>query len=159
MVDYMDLDTFASTMWSRPFIIDGHPGNVFLPLSDDQWLEGERVASAPLDSNPSCTWNSLCDSPNQNEWAWFLVCLAVHRQVLQATSLPATRVRVQALQDANAYLGCFALALPERFQVDSGYMIFDETHFIGSNWVVCISLLLYLYVNKGLRCLFPPCPL
>ena len=145
-----DLDTFASTMWSRPFSIDTHAGNVLLPISDDQWLRGERVASAPLNSDPSCTWNSLCDSPNQNEWAWFLVCLAVHRQVLEALSLPATRARVQALEDANAFLGCFTLALPERFQVDSSSMIFDETHFVASNWVVCISLLLCLYVNPVL---------
>jgi hypothetical protein len=50
---------------------------------------------------------------------------------------------LQAIQNAEAMAGCFAMALPESFETDTDTLIFDEKHFTASNWVLCTVMMLH----------------
>lgn len=132
-----EMDTFASTLSLRPFTIDGRFMQVLLPVSDKAWCDKIQIPSVPL---IDMAWEKLCDSPNQDERAWFLICLSILRQAFEAALLPGTSK--QALHDAEAAIGCFVLALPSTFQIEPGSIVFDETNFSRSNWVVCTLIAL-----------------
>ena len=142
-----DLDTFMSAVSATPFAIEEPPTHIFLPIPDRAWDKNERVVSVPMSSDVMSTCESLCRSPNQSEWAWFLVCTAVMRQIVAAVSEPTTDERV--MKDTEATLTCFALALPEKFQLDAESLNFDETSFEASNWVLNTAILLQWLVHAS----------
>ena len=130
-----EMDTFASALSGRPFAIDARRMSVLLSVSDKAWFENQRVPSVPLDTSTGMAWKELCDCPNQDERAWFLVSLSILRQISEALLAPTPRK--QALQDVEAVIGCFVLALPETFHVGSGSILFDDHNFSRNNWVIC----------------------
>jgi hypothetical protein len=136
-----NMDLFSSTIASKPYAIDSRRANVLLPITDEAWLDNKRVASVPLNQDRHSVWKSLVGCPNQNEWAWFLVCTAVLRHIIEELSVPTGRL--QAIQNAEAMAGCFAMALPESFETDTDTLIFDEKHFTASNWVLCTVMMLH----------------
>ncbi|EED19613.1 hypothetical protein TSTA_028940 [Talaromyces stipitatus ATCC 10500] len=135
-----EMDTFSSAMSRRPFAIDCRFTQVLLPVSDIAWYNKTRVPSGFLNLHLDMPWKCLCDSPNQEPRAWFLISLAAFRHSFEVMLLP--EAHPQLLHDAEAMIACFALALPQNFQTDSGSMVFNKTNFARNNWIVCTLIIL-----------------
>ena len=135
-----ELDTFASTMSARPYTIDRHRMQVLLPASDENWYSATPIASAPIGPTATTAWKSLKDSPNQDKRAWFLVTnflmeLAYELWVQRNISL-------QAKEDMERALSCFALILPDDFHLSSGSLVFDDNQYKSSNWIILTNIML-----------------
>jgi hypothetical protein len=135
-----ELDTFGSTISTRPYMIDKRRMNVLLPVSDTAWFTESPVMSTMLKGKPVEVWNKLQNCPNQDERAWFLVAnylMSLANDLLQ--SLP--EVSQQEQEDLEAVCRCFRLALPLQFKLGTGTLAFDETNFARANWIICTHLM------------------
>ena len=140
------LDNVSSAIACRPLNIDSSTMEVRLPVSDDHWFAARYTESSLISPmGLSQVWRSLQDGPNQDAYAWFLVCNELLRS---AYNLFAKRHRlmddIKALQSA---LQCFALALPRSFRVTASNMTFDEHNYTEKNWVICTVVILQGYVS------------
>jgi hypothetical protein len=135
-----DMDTFVSSMLGRPFAIDERHMSVLLPIHDNAYMNDIKVSSVPMDHSAYTTCRQLQSSENNSEWAWFLACTAVLRQVLHTVSSPIPDE--QACNDVEAVVGYFAIALPESFQLNPGSLLFDDTNFSASNWIMNTAVML-----------------
>ena len=132
-----ELDAFASVISRRPFTLDRNRIHVFLPVSDDAWFAGEPVASAMINPEILHCWESLQDSPNQDERAWFLLGNYI---MVQAHDLGQQRsINPKLVKDIESAVTCFSLLLPEKFHVGSGYLLFDRGY-QKSNWIILTQL-------------------
>lgn len=137
-----ELDTFASAVSCRPHSIDRARMVVRLPVSDENWFSDTPQDSPVVDPDPLHAWHALRDSPNQDERAWFLVSnyllLIAHELLSQNEPGP------QAIKDIERAVCCFNSALPPHCRVDGGLeqAIFNSTHFVKWNWVICTNIMI-----------------
>lgn len=139
-----EMDTFSSAISMRPFGIDGRVVQVLLPVSDHNWIHKTQAPSAFLDSMTRMPWQSLSTSSNQCERAWFLVCLAVLRQAVDAV---LSKASTQALHNAETTIGCVFLALPSSFHNLSISTSVWQTNMAGFNWMACSIIALNWYAD------------
>ena len=130
-----DLDTFTSVSSNRPPLMDASNVDVFLPITDEAWRRGDRTVSVPLTQDIYTTSEKLIASTNDSKWAWFLVCTAVLRQVVEAVRLPMPNQT--QVERAEVAMADFSLALPNIFQLDKEDMLFEENNFAAYNWILC----------------------
>jgi hypothetical protein len=135
-----DLDGLVSSMSLRPFNLDRHCMHVLLPVCDEAWYSGTITVSAPIASSASLAWKSLQGCPNQNERAWFLLVTYLFRLTCEAASSPTSSS--QSINTIDTAVACLLLALPESFDLGTGRILFDESHFKESNWIMCTHILL-----------------
>ena len=135
-----ELDAYASTVAGRPYAIDSSQFQVLLPVPDENWFSRTPVASAALDPDPTIAYKCLRGCDNQDERAWFLVVLAL---VLQAHALwRRTAASKKAQEELESVLSCFAMILPEKFDVSPGTLYFNKDNFQQCNWIVSTNILL-----------------
>jgi Fungal specific transcription factor domain len=140
-----DMDTFANSVAFTPFSLDLRHANVLLPMPDEAWLQSRKVSVTYLVADSPSPWMRLSDSPNQSSWAWFLAGTTILRQVLDIVSCP--QPQTQDLDQVEACANCFAMILPETFQLESISMSFDESNFGEMNWIVSTLMMLQAYAS------------
>lgn len=140
-----DMDTFANALALTPFALDLRWANVLVPVPDDAWIGPRRIASTYLDANSPSPWKRLSHLPEQSSWAWFLAGTIVLRRALEAVQ--RQKLGDQALDDLDAHACCFAMALPEVFQLGLNALSFDDHNFGEMNWVMSTLIMLQLYVS------------
>lgn len=135
------LDNVSSSIACRPHNIDTSTMDVLLPVADDDWFAGRWVDSSPISpKGPSQAWRSLQDSPNQDAYAWFLVCNELLRS---SYNIFAKRHRhMEEIKILQSVLHCYALALPRNFRMVASNMVFDDHNYTEKNWVTCTIVLL-----------------
>ncbi|KAJ9612791.1 hypothetical protein H2204_014896 [Knufia peltigerae] len=136
-----ELDTFASTVSKRPYMIDRNTMRVLLPVSDEHWFAGHPVASAPMGCTPSTAWKSLQNSPNQDERAWFLIAnflMALANDLM----IRGENVQKSAKEEMELAITCFSLSLPEQFRLTCNALVFNDTTFARSNWIIATNIML-----------------
>jgi hypothetical protein len=134
-----DLDGILSSMSLQPFSLDRHCMHVLLPVCEG-WFSGTKIVSAPIASNASLAWKSLRESSNKNERAWFLLVTYLFRLTCEVASSPTSSSK--AISTIDTALACLLLALPESFDLSSGRILFNESHFKGSNCTICTHILI-----------------
>lgn len=135
-----ELDAYASTLSGRPYAIDQSQIHVLLPAPDENWFSQKPVASTALGPDPMTSYKCLRGRANQDERAWFLV---VNSLVLQAHALWRRRGASKgACEELESVLSCFAMILPEKFDISSGLLSFDGESFQKCNWIVLTNVLL-----------------
>ncbi|KAH9216317.1 fungal-specific transcription factor domain-containing protein [Leptodontidium sp. 2 PMI_412] len=136
-----ELDTFSSTIACQPFIIDLSRIDVHLPVSDEAWFGMKPVVSAPLASRrPFEVWRSLKESPNQNDYAWYLISNCLMRQAQQM--FENREATIDVLENFQATVNCCALSLPSRFSISSANITFNDTNFSSGNYIIGTHLML-----------------
>lgn len=139
-----ELDTFASTLSCQPFVIDIYRIDVLLPVSDKDWFNCKPVPSALLASKePLEVWRSLKDSPNQNEYAWYLVSNCLMRWTHETFEKRETSL--QTLESLLSAINCFSLSLPSTCRLSPANMIFNDANFPGKNWIIATHLMVQRY--------------
>ncbi|KAH8808972.1 fungal-specific transcription factor domain-containing protein [Xylogone sp. PMI_703] len=134
-----ELDIFVSTTLRRPYAIDMNRVWVLLPVSDFHWFFNTPISSSPMIIDPACAWQTLQDSQNQDERAWFLVSLFLMRLASEGSFGRLNEDK----EDLRAGLENFALLLPHRFQLGHTMLLFDESDFAHSNWVIQTLLMVH----------------
>ncbi|KAM5358689.1 hypothetical protein ACJZ2D_015080 [Fusarium nematophilum] len=135
-----ELDTFGSTLASRPSAINRQRIAVHLPVSDAAWFAQEPVASALVGIRPAEAWKCLLDSPNQDERAWFLLA-----NYLMALTYEAASSGQACSSDQDELVGvltCFNLAMSQRFSLETHAVLFDLDNFTKHNWIIGMHLML-----------------
>lgn len=135
-----ELDTFASTVSKRPYMIDRNTMRVLLPVSDEHWFAGNPVASAPMGCTPATAWKSLQDSANQDERAWFLI--ANFLMALANDLMIRENVQRSAKEEMELAITCYNLSLPEQFRLTCNALVFNDTTFARSNWIIATNIML-----------------
>lgn len=135
-----ELDRFGSILSQRPYGLDDRSAKVLLPVSDAHWLANTPIESAMLDPRPQKAWQSLQGSPNQNVWAWFIVCS--HVVSLTYGSIGQGREGDSDNCDFETLLACFNLALPQQFNIHDYPPVVNKENHPHYNWVVSTRLLL-----------------
>ena len=128
-----DMDTFANSMALTPFVLSFRHANVLLPMSDDEWLGSQSCTPTYLEADTSTPWKKLSNLPKQGAWAWFLVGTTILRQAVDAG---ISRTNFQDLERVEICADCFAMVLPEIFQLDVASVSFTEQNFGEMNWVM-----------------------
>lgn len=136
-----ELDTFGSTVSTRPYTIDRRRIAVLLPCSDEAWFAMAPIPSARLETEPSRAWKSLQGCANQDERAWFLIA-----NFLVSISHDLSQRRQGVSEDDKLELEhafcCFQLALPSSFHLGTGVVGFGSTNFARSNWIIATHLMM-----------------
>lgn len=140
-----EMDTFSSTTSLRPYAINDRQFWVLLPLSDQCW-EGATplISSAFLGPCFDAPWQALSYSENQNERAWFLICLAVLRMACETALSP-----MASLKDINhmeGVIGSLSLSLPSTFHILPKNSEIDKSKWHEYSWIICSSIVLEWYV-------------
>ncbi|KAH7408962.1 fungal-specific transcription factor domain-containing protein [Cadophora sp. MPI-SDFR-AT-0126] len=136
-----EVDTFSSTIACQPSVIDLSRIDVHLPVSDEAWFGMKPVQSAPLASRkPFEVWRSLKESPNQNEWAWYLISNCLMRQAQQMFENRETNIDL--LENFQSTVNCCALSLPSRFGISPANITFDDTNFSSGNYIIGTHMML-----------------
>ena len=134
--------SYHRTVACRPYFIDWSTIETLLPCDDEYWYASNPIASGPLKPDPSETWKSLQDSPNQSAHAWFL--LANHLMSCAHTALlrrdGTDRLSPETLALLESASACFEMALPTEFQDDMPLQFTEESR-TRDNWVVCLHLM------------------
>ncbi|CAM5999621.1 unnamed protein product [Sphagnum balticum] len=143
-----DMDTFANAVTFTPFALNMQQAKVLLPMSDRAWFGSQNIITAHLDANNATPWTKLSDSSCQSAWAWFLAGTTLLRQAVdKVMSQEFESLDVESLE---AHADCFAMALPELFNLDSDALCMDEENYEEVNWVVSTLLMLQWYVLMSL---------
>jgi hypothetical protein len=140
-----ELDLFISDVSNRPPAIAQEQMRVLLPVSDQCWFSETPISSNHLRCDPESAWKSLYGSINQDERAWF----SVSRYLLWLSfcSKQKPSQSAQARSTVELSISCFALSLPESFQLGRRCtLIFDDDHFSKSNWIMGTHLMLQALV-------------
>ena len=135
-----ELDMFSATVLHRPHTIDKSQINVLLPVSDEAWFADMPVRSVPVLASPLEIWKTLKDSSNQHDRAWFLIT-----SFIRATTHDIVQRRqttAQNITDFQASITCFALLVPERFNLQLVRGRFDASNFSSCNWIIAHHLML-----------------
>lgn len=136
----LDLDNFGSCLSHRPVNIDRHRMHVLLPVLDKYWFAEQPVTSGFLDPDPLNAWKSLKGSQNRNPHAYYLVANALqmfaHEWSMKGSIRPEFRENVEST------IACFAMSLPDEFDLENGNMCFSPDHVNFDNWVICLHLML-----------------
>ncbi|KAJ9608844.1 hypothetical protein H2200_006615 [Cladophialophora chaetospira] len=136
-----ELDMFSGTILKRPHTIDKTHINVLLPVSDEAWFSDTPVASVAVIPDPLLAWKTLKDSPNNDDRAWFLV--ASFLRALAHDIIHRRHTTAQTIADFLSSLTCFSLIAPQRFQLSSMCLGFDDSNFAGNNWIICTHMILH----------------
>jgi hypothetical protein len=137
-----EMDTFSSTVSSRPYGIDSRVVRVLLPVSDQEWIKNSQARSVSLGSNTELPWQRIVGSSNQSERAWFLVCLAVLRRTVDTILSGAS---IQELQKVEGIIGCAFLALPFSFYDLPLSKATWQSNVVTYNWMACSLIALNWY--------------
>ncbi len=135
-----EMDIFISTMFCRPATIDQDHLFVLLPVADTAWFRGERIYSSWFGSERILNWCCLQGSPNHHERNLYLVSSSVFK-LLHDTTLDPHMSR-QSMEKRLFAAECFLLSLPPRLQVHASDFTFDSVNVQGSNWVICLNLMI-----------------
>ncbi|KAL4861565.1 fungal-specific transcription factor domain-containing protein [Aspergillus spectabilis] len=136
-----ELDTFSSTVACQPPTIDLSRLDVHLPVSDEAWFNMKPVSSALLASRkPLEVWKSLKGSPNQNDYAWYLISNCLMRQAQQM--FESREASSEVLNNFQSSVNCYALTLPARFSISPANITFNETTFSSSNYIIGTHIML-----------------
>ena len=138
-----DIDTFLSFMALRPSTAGHHKMQVLLPVPDEIWLTGKIVSSTYLEPENAMPWRRLSDSPTQSAWAWFLASTTLARQVTDIMLSPSPSEEV--LEEVEAKLTCYTLALPESFRIDLNVVRLNSEQAQGMQWIISSLLLSQRY--------------
>lgn len=141
-----EMDTFSSTVSSRPYGIDSRVVRVLLPVSDQDWIRHSQARSAPLSSSSEMPWLEILGSSNQCERAWFLVCLAVLRRTADTILSGAS---IQELQTVEDTIGCAFLALPSSFHDLPLSKEMWQSNVAAYNWMACSLIALNWYETES----------
>ncbi|KAL3481707.1 fungal-specific transcription factor domain-containing protein [Aspergillus californicus] len=134
-----ELDTFGSIIMQRPFAIDRRH-RVHLPLSDQDWFSDRQVPSVPLKVDLGNCWQTLLETDNQNERAWYLV--AMHIMALaHDRSLTIDGVAAEEKLALENEVACLKLSLPWSSQQKPGNLG-QGVHSTRHNWIIGTQLLL-----------------
>lgn len=135
-----ELDTFGSMLLMRPFAIDRRHVRVRLPVSDQDWYNGNPVDSEVIHFHEGDDWESLRSSPNQSPRAWFLVANHILSKVYDRLLLNETTsaIEYECLQNE---IGCMKLSLPSTFHLSATHLDV-ENGTTANNWIVGTHLLL-----------------
>lgn len=134
-----DLDVFVCTITCQPFGIERSTMRVLLPVSDASWYFGLATKASILRLQPSQTWKSLRDSPQQSARNWFLVSNHLAACIADATRCPSRTSPDQIIEFEGA-LSCLKLMLPASFQMKD--LQIDPKNFAEGNWIISTHLML-----------------
>ncbi|KEF55547.1 uncharacterized protein A1O9_08297 [Exophiala aquamarina CBS 119918] len=135
-----ELDSFGSYVSRKPFAIDRSAFSVFLPVADEYWFSGQRVASTRLPAGPEGSWAALRASPNQSERAWYLAAADIMSQSAECLQ-QRSKVKSQRLCMLKNEISCLRLSLPPNFRLSTDYMSSSAPR-CRSNWIIGTHLTL-----------------
>jgi len=140
-----EMDTFSSTTSLRPYAINGRQFWVLLPLSD-QCLEGNTplISSAFLGPCFDAPWQALSHSDNQNERAWFLICLAVLRLACETALSPMATFK--GVNNIERIIGSLLLSLPYTFHLSPNKTDINKSNWHEHSWIICSNIAIEWYV-------------
>ncbi|KAH8797269.1 hypothetical protein F5884DRAFT_715833 [Xylogone sp. PMI_703] len=135
-----ELDTFTSIITRQPFAIEMQRLKVCLPVSDDAWFSCTPVSSVSISSEkPLEAWRTLENSPNQSEFAWYLVA---HDYMRWAYDYYETCLA--SAEQLHAFLSaikCLHITLPPNFNLSLSTG-FNRTTYGQRNHVLSTHILL-----------------
>lgn len=134
-----ELDTLDSVASRRPFSIDRDRFHVRLPVSDEAWFAGVPVASPLFSPDITVCWKILRSSPNQDERAWFLLSNYIMAQVHELGQRGT--VGKSRLEEFETVLACFSLLFHDKQRPGLENLIFDETTYAKTNWLILTQLM------------------
>ncbi|RDW79297.1 fungal specific transcription factor domain-containing protein [Aspergillus mulundensis] len=134
-----EVDTFGSVMSRRPSSVNRSMMAVRLPVADAAWFADTPVQSPVIDPRPSKAWGILQESPNEHEWAWYIVA---HFLMTIASEYAASRHTTRHDEDELAEsMACFSLLIAQRFSLESlGFS--QPIDAAKHNWVIGMHLML-----------------
>jgi hypothetical protein len=136
-----ELDTFGSSVSSRPFMIDPTRMSVSLPVSDEIWLSDIETTSAKLIADPGSSWKSIHNVENQTPRAWFLVTnflMSLAHVLSQRKAGISLDTRIRLEYD----ISCVKLALPPSMSLDAEFPISDPVGRLDRNWTIGTHLMI-----------------
>ncbi|KAH8802604.1 fungal-specific transcription factor domain-containing protein [Xylogone sp. PMI_703] len=138
-----ELDTFASVISRRPFMIQMDRVRVRLPVSDVLWFENTAINSPRIEDNkPLDIWRTLETSSNQSEYAWYLVA---HSHLRWAHEYYESRTAsLGHLTEFLKAIKSFCLSLPPTFDLLSPTMTARLSHTVR-NHVMTTHLMIRKY--------------
>lgn len=139
-----EMDTFSSTISLRPYAIDDRQVRVLLPLSDQCWEGNTPISSAFLGPSLDAPWQALSYSENQNERAWFLICLAILRMACETALSPMASLR--GVNHIEEIIGSLLLSLPSTFHLLPNKTDIDKSNWHEHSWIICCNIALEWYV-------------
>ncbi|KAJ4142007.1 hypothetical protein NW754_014797 [Fusarium falciforme] len=88
-----EMDVFASTIKRCPLAIDWSVNEIYLPIPDRDWFNGQYRQSSFLHPQPGERWKRLKKCDNDSPTAWFIVLNSIMRdaQALARGSLQGIR--------------------------------------------------------------------
>ncbi|EXJ70978.1 uncharacterized protein A1O5_05971 [Cladophialophora psammophila CBS 110553] len=137
-----ELDVFAATILRRPHSINKDQMHVLLPVSDASWFSDTPTESIFLQTDFLHEWQTLENCPNADERAWFLVTTLLMARAADLAS-PENTFTLQDIVNFGSALNCFALLLPQWFQLDFVRAPFDERNFAANNWALLTIFMLH----------------
>ncbi|KAH7018792.1 hypothetical protein EDB80DRAFT_869483 [Ilyonectria destructans] len=133
-----ELDCFNAVTYRCPPRIDRKNMHVFLPVSDTAWFNGSPMGSSLFSADVMLTWKCLRDSPNRDEYAWFLIgnyiLIMAHELGQQRTS------SCESIDILEMVLSSFALLFHEVFSDSTGRLAFSESTYARNNWLIFTRL-------------------
>lgn len=141
-----ELDVFAATILRRPHALNKDQVHVLLPVSDDLWFSDTPTESTFLQTDMLHTWQTLENFPNADERAWFLVTTFLMARAADFAS-PERSSTSQDILNFESTLNCFALLLPQSFQLDFVRAPFNEGTFAANNWALLTVFMLHTFVQ------------
>lgn len=150
-----EVDTFGSIMSRRPSSINRSMMAVRLPVADAAWFADTPVHSPVIDPRPSKVWRILLDSPNENEWAWYIVANFLMTVVSEFAGGRHTSQRDE--DELVNSITCLSHIISKRFSLESLDLLEpnDTAAAAKHNWLVGMHLML-LCARSTVRASFTP---
>ncbi|OAP55543.1 hypothetical protein AYL99_10516 [Fonsecaea erecta] len=137
-----ELDVFAATILRRPHSINKDQMNVLLPVSDATWFSEMPTESILLRTDFLHEWQTLESCPTADERAWFLVTTLLMARAADLAA-PENTFTLQDVVNFGSTLNCFALLLPQGFQLDIVRTPFTEANIGANNWALLTVFMLH----------------
>ena len=141
-----ELDVFAATILRRPHAFNKDQMHVLLPVSDNLWFSETPAESTSLQTDALHTWQTLENYPNADERTWFLVTTFLMARAADF-ACPERNTTSQDILNFESTLNCFALLLPQSFQLDFVRAPFNEGTFAANNWALLTVFMLHTFVQ------------